>query len=301
MFCRPGIAAILCGCCVSIFGHHNYTVPNVADPQRMLALYHFDNEAGGIGTLFDSPGFATPGGLRVATPSAGGTSLTTSTDVSYPVLGPNSITFNDRQSLITDVDFAETVEDCTIEFWIKWKPGMTSSTLLVGANAGPKVCITRDNSNSLNDGFGILTAHGDFRSAPGFTDWTEWDSEPTTNGWWVMGMAIHSEGTTTMSDPNTGHEDEVYLPGSFAIFFVNDHVVGDYNAQSEFLGKVDISGMKLHDRSNLYVRCDAGRGVMLDDFIFWKEDLTQGGTVLNELFDNGRGDAASGIADWVIY
>src|SRR5690606_29534322 len=98
-------------------GHHSYTRPNVADPARMLALYHFDNESGHVGSYFSSPGFATPRGLRVATPSAGGNRLTTGTDVSYPVLGPNSVLFNDRQSLVSDEDFAETVGDCTIEFW----------------------------------------------------------------------------------------------------------------------------------------------------------------------------------------
>jgi len=283
------------------YSHHSYTRPNIADPARMLALYHFDNEPGNVGSYFSSPGFSTARGLRVATPSAGGNSLTTGTDVSYPVLGPNSILFNDRQSVVSDEDFAETVGDCTIEFWIKWAPGMASSTLLVGANAGPKILITRDNTNSMNDRFGVQTAHGDFRSAPGFTDWTEWDSEPSTNGWWVMAMAIHSTGTSVVVDPNTGHEDEVYNPGSFAIFFVNDHPVGDYNAQSEFLGKVDIAGMTLHDRSNLYVRCEAGRGVMIDDFIFWKEDLTQGGTVLHELFDNGRGEPPARVEDWGNY
>lgn len=296
-----GVALVCFIAAGKVQGHHNYTRPNTPDPGRMLALFDFDDAQGTIGTYFESPGFDSARGLRVATPSAGGNSLTTSTDVAYPVLGPNSVLFNGRQSLISDMDFAETVGDCTIEFWVKWQPGSAISTLQVGANAGPKLVLTRDYSNSLNDRFGILTAHGDFRPAPGFTDWTEWDSEPTINGWWVMAMAIHSAGTETVIDPDSGHEDEVYKPGSWAIFFVNDHPVGDYNASAEFLGKVDISGMTLHSRSNLYVRNDAGSGVMIDDFIFWKEDLTQGGAVLHELFDNGRGPDPSGVKDWRQY
>jgi hypothetical protein len=40
---------------------------------------------------------------------------------------------------------------------------------------------------------------------------------------------------------------------------------------------------------------------MIDDFIFWKEDLTRGGAVLHELFDNGRGPDPSGVTDWKHY
>lgn len=283
----------------SAVAHHNYTRPNVGDASRMLALYHFDNEPGTVGSEFSSPGFATPRGLRVSTPTAGGATLTTTTDVAYPVLGPNSVQFNGRQSLVTTESFAETIEDCTIEFWIKWRPEMTSSTLLVGANAGPKVMITRDNTNSLNDRFGIQTAHGDFRSAPDFGDWTEWESEPSTNGWWVVAMAIHSTGVDVEEDDH-GHEDAVYKAGSYAIFFVNNHPVGLWGGDGAFLGKVDISGMALHDHSNLYVRCEEGAGVMVDDFIWWKEDLTRDGTELFDLFTNGRGEA-SGVDQWGLY
>src|SRR5690606_9594178 len=114
-------------------------------------------ESGAITTSFSSPGFPTPRELRIQAPTAGGNSLTTSTDVAYSVLGPHSVRFNDRQTLLTLEDFSETVLDCTIEVWIKWSPDMTASTLQVGANAGPKLLIARDNLNSLNDRFGILT------------------------------------------------------------------------------------------------------------------------------------------------
>lgn len=232
--------------------------------------------------------------------------MTITTDVysppSFPaVLGPRAVQFNGVQDLKTVQSFSEITGDATIEFWVRWPVANADQfTLEVGAEDGPRVIISRVNNNASLDKFGVLGKDGEYRQAATFTDWAEWNEEfeSVNSYWWVMAMTIKSAGIEEV-----GNGEYVYKAGSFAIFFVNNHELGFYDPANnfEFTGKVSLDGLKVSPASKLLVRNSMGGNVKVDDFIFWTEDLSNGGNNFSGLFTDGRGPVLSSVSTWELY
>lgn len=244
--------------------------------------------------------------LKVLSPEPGDSSISITTDVynspSVPaVLGPRSVQFNGRQALKTETSFSEVIGDATVEFWLRWPlSGADSFTLEVGAEDGPRVVVARANNNTSFDKFGILGKDGEYRAAATFTNWAAWNDEfeAVNSYWWVLAMTVKSTGIDDI-----GNGEIAYRAGSFAIFFINNHELGlfDPNNNFEFMGKVDLGGLKVSPSSKLMVKTSSGSKVKVDDFLFWKKDLSNGGNNLEGLFSNGRGPDPSSVAEWSLY
>lgn len=253
----------------------NWDRVNAVDADT-LALYHFDNATADLAPV-ESPLNA---GLDLA-PSSALAPITVSSDVVSGIFAPQSIRLMTTQTLQSTSALTDVSGDLTIEFWFKWLPTMTSSTLQVGLGSGARVLLARDVLYPVNDRFGVGGGHGTFRSAPGFVDWPSVGEEHADlNTWYHIGLAIHSTGI--VYDEVSGHD--AYAAGSVARMYLHGHAVGIP------VTEIDLGGMQVHNSSRVTVRI-AGAGVALDELAIWKKDWTANGTNPDPFGDGRGGDA----------
>ena len=270
--------------------HVHWSRPNDTAPD-CLALYHLNDASAAPGSVLSAaPG--QPAGLGLLVGSPAGAPMTITTDVAEPFFGPGSLALASTQSAESSAPLTDLDGDLTIEFWFKWEPTMTSSSLQVGLESGARLQVTRDMSTPANDRFGVAATHGDFRSAPGFTNWADVGSEEASlNHWHHVALTISSAGIHY--DSALGHD--VYSTGTVARIYLNGHATG---AAPHTL---DLTGLRVHDTSRLQIRALGGGGVLIDEVTIWKKDWSENGTVPNP-FSDGRGAGApAAVPMWRLY
>lgn len=270
--------------------HVHWSRPNDADPD-CLALYHLNDASAAPGSvLAAAPGQPAGHGLLVGPPA--GLPMTITADVAEPFLGPGALALGSAQTAESGDSLAGLDGDLTIEFWFKWEPSMTSSSLQVGLGSGARLQVTRDVSNPAHDRFGVAATHGDFRPAPGFTNWADVGSEEAPLDRWIhAALTITSAGIH--NDPALAHD--VYSTGTVARFYLNGHATG---AAPHTL---DLTGLRVHDASRLQIRCLDGGGVLIDEVTVWKKDWSDGGTASHP-FSDGRGAGTpAAVPLWRLY
>jgi len=263
--------------------HVHWTRVNGVDPET-VALYHFENTTSQVippsGNLDQNLGL---------TPFSGASSITGTADTPAAIFDPGALALNETQTLRTTATVTNLAGDLTIEFWFKWVPAMTSSTLEVGLASGARVMIARDTAVPVNDRFGVAGTHGSYVSAPAFTNWADYgEEEGSLNEWRHLALAIHSAGIHF--DPVSAHD--VYSTGTTGLLIYNGHPVG-------FLPYTfNLSGLKVHDASRLTVVM-RGNGVVIDELTIWQRDWTENGTKFDS-FSNGRGGQTR-VSGWDDY
>ncbi len=270
------ISAVALAMPAPLMAHVHWTKGNQLDSD-LIALYHFDSHdtaPGDILAVVD--GLPANRGLVVGATAGTGTSAVHDTAESF--LGPHSIRMTSTQDLLSAASVRDTDGDLTIEFWFKWDPSVTSQKVTVGLASTAKVVIARDTINPANDRFGIEFTHGDYVSAPGFTNWeVVGDEEASLGEWRHYAVTIHSTGMTY--DPVSNHDK--YNPGTEAIIWLNGHATGSSPH------KVSLEGMQAHDASRIRIRNTNGT-IYIDEFTIWSKDWAQNGSLHNP-FSNGRG------------
>jgi hypothetical protein len=259
-----------------LMAHVHWTRGNQLDSD-LIALYHFDSHNTAPGdVLAVVNGLPANRGLTVGATAGAGTSAVHDTAESF--LGPHSIRMSSTQDLLSAATVPNTDGDLTIEFWFKWDPTVTSQRVTVGLASTAKIVIARDTINPTNDRFGIEFTHGDYVSAPGFTNWEDvGDEEASLGEWRHYAVTIHSTGMTY--DPVSNHDK--YNADTEAIFWLNGHATGSSPH------KVSLEGMQVHDASRIRIRNTNGT-IFIDEFTIWAKDWAQNGAV-HHPFSNGRG------------
>jgi hypothetical protein len=263
-----------------LMAHVQWTQGNQLDAD-LIALYHAESHSTAPGNVLAAVnGLPANRGLTVGTTAGTGTSAVHDTPESF--LGPHSIRMTSTQDLLSAATVPNTDGDLTIEFWFKWDPTVISQRVTVGLASTAKIVIARDTANPANDRFGIEFTHGDYVSAPGFTNWEEVGEEEASMGEWRhYAVTIHSTGMTY--DPVSGHDK--YNSGTEAMLWLNGHATGSSPH------KVSLEGMQVHDASRIRIRNTNGT-IFIDEFTIWSKDWAQNGSVHNP-FSNGRGVAPS--------
>lgn len=216
------------------------------------------------------------------TPTSALVQITTGTDVPSAIFGPHSLQLTQSQTLRSTATVSDLTGDLTIEFWFKWLPTMTSSTLQVGLASGAKIMIARDALNSANDRFGVAGTHGSYRSTNGFVDWPNvGEEEAGLNTWRHLGLTIHSAGIAF--DPAAEHD--VYLPGTVGRMYLFGHAAALPPTDIE----IDLAGLKVHDASAIQLQM-TGSGIAVDEITIWKKDWSENGSN-HHPFSDGRGNA----------
>jgi hypothetical protein len=184
-------------------------------------------------------------------------------------------------------------KDVTIEFWLRWDPAPSASSIEIGFRSGSKLRITRDTVTPANDQFAIFATHGTFVSAPGFTNWVDVGVDEAPLGDWIhFAVAIDSTGSTF--DVNSNHHK--YNAGSVARFYINGHAFGNAPHTVPIDGTLDI-----HAESSLLTIRNISGAVTIDEVAIWSADLSDGGTVSNP-FANGRGTGVPlSVRDWQFF
>lgn len=256
--------------------HVHWTRVNTVD-STTLFLSHGDNATTTL--LPAEPPLNADLGL---TPTSAAAPITTSTDVAGSLFGPHSITLTQPQTLQSTASLTNVSGDLTIEFWFKWLPTMTSSTLEVGLGSGARIRIARDTANPAQDRLGVAGTHGTYLSVPQFPNWNAiGEEEASLNEWRHMGLTIHSTGL--VYDGAQGHD--VYAPGSIGRIYLNGHLLGVHPAQT-----IDLAGLPVHDASRVVLRMQ-GAGMAIDELAIWSKDWSENGSNTNP-FGNGRGGAS---------
>lgn len=215
------------------------------------------------------------------TPTSATATITTSPDVVGSIFGPQSVTLTKDQTLQSTASLAGVSGDLTVEFWFKWLPDMTSSTLEFGLGSGARILVARNTADPAKDRFGVAAPHGSFRSAPGFVSWVATGDEyASLNIWRHIGLTIHSTGTVL--DGITGQR--VYGPGSTGRMYYYGHLMGIDPDTT-----IDLAGLPIQETSSVILRM-AGAGMAVDELTIWSKDWSDNG-LHNNPFGNGRGNA----------
>jgi hypothetical protein len=293
---RSARAAALC--CLLIaqavnyaWAHVDWTRANDIDPQ-CLALFHITSSSVTPGeTIQTAAGLPTSQSLLIETPI--GLPPTTVSGTPDPVLDPLAIRFRSQVRCQSTATLANLAGDMTLEMWFRWDPLLTSASLQFGFRSGARLLITRDTTSPSLDRFGISATHGDFVSAPGFTDWAVLGSEEAGLGDWIH-AAVTIDSAGMHLDPSLAHD--VYSTGTVARFWLNGHAAGS------FPHTVDLTGSRVHDSSRLVLECLAGDGIEADEATIWTKDWSTAGTVSAPFSDGrGSGTVSSSVSDWELY
>lgn len=216
-------------------------------------------------------------------------------DVLTDVLAPASLALDgDIQFRGSEIIPDANMKDLTVEAWIKWDDFATSSDLRLGTG-DRALRLIRNAADPSVDAIGLQGSHGVWRPHPGFTGWDQLPSAVSDGQWFHVAMVIHNTG---MHD-HEGHWH--YNEGSFAMIFVNGKLIG----QGTGADRIDISenyeDLVFHasDRIALWQTAGDSR-ILVDEFTIWQRYFTQGGTVLNGLFSDGRGGPAA-VSGWTLY
>lgn len=294
--------------------HVTWTQVNQYD-STAIAMYHLNDTDTTTGQVLDvAPGWTAPRNLVIAAPTTGpgfasaasgpeaffGTALRLNgavrADSTYNAgyddpayVGPdtNGTLPGDNTNGPDLVD-----KDLTIEFWLKWDPAPSASSIEVGLRSGSKLRITRDTVTPANDQFAVFATHGTFVSAPGFTNWVAVGEEEAPLDEWIhVAVAIDSTGSTF--DVPSGHHK--YNAGSVARFYLNGHAVGAAPHTAALDGALDF-----HSESSLLTIRSLSGAVTIDEVAIWGTDLSVAGTVAGP-FANGRGSGVSSVRDWSLH
>lgn len=286
---RLWLTALFCAAVLPAVAHVNWSQVNSIDPD-CLGLYHVDENLTTTGDVLAVPtGMPVDRGLNL---EASVTPVATVSDVPKAIFAPKALSLANAVTLRSTETLANLTGDLTVEAWLKWESGFTSSSVQFGLQSGAKLRITRSTTTPALDQFGIQGTHGGYRTAPGFTNWNDVGSEEAPIGSWLhVGFTIQSTGIHY--DSTLAHD--VYSTGSTARLYLNGHAVGTPQTL------IDVSGLQVHDGSKLIVQ-NLGGTVLLDEITMWKRDWSNNGTVSNP-FSNGRGSGTfnSSISDWSIY
>ncbi len=278
-----GLMVIATAClAVPAFAHVHWTRVNAVD-EATVALYHFENV-----TEQEAPAESPlPAGLALI-PSSALQPIAALEDTAGAIFGTHSVRLG-TQTLLSTLSAPDLDGDLTIEFWFKWLPTMTSSTVEIGLRSGARIHVSRDVLHPGNDRFGVAGTHGSFVDAPGFTNWIDvGEEEASLNEWRHLGVTIHSAGL----EYNTALGHDVYRAGSVARLYLNGHAVGLYPYA------IDVAGFQVHDASRIAITM-RGDGVAVDEFAVWRKDWSENGSVDNP-FSDGRGEQAD-VAEWSLY
>jgi len=279
---HPMLVVIITSLVVPAYAHVHWNRVNGVDPET-IALYHFENASAQVAP--PSENLAPNLGLTVFS----GASITSTIDTPDTIFQPNALTLDATQTLRTTATVTDLAGDLAIEFWFKWAPDMTSSTLEVGLSSGARLMIARDTANPANDRLGVAGTHGSYMSAPGFTNWADFgEEEASLNEWRHLALSIHSTGIHF--DQAAAHD--VYSTGTTGLVMYNGHPVG-FTPFS-----FNLSGLRVHDASRLTVVM-RGAAIAIDELTIWRRDWTENGTKL-DAFSNGRGGQTR-VSGWEIY
>lgn len=274
---------------VSAWAHVNWTRINDVDPD-IVALYHMDGHDTAVGDELPvaSP---LPAGLNLVVGPTTGSGAFAEHDTAGAIFGPHALGMSSTQNFESTAVVLGASNDTTIEFWFKWDDTVTSQTLTAGYRRAAKIMIARDTLNPANDRFGIQFVHGDYVSAPGFTNWAEVSGEADLGEWHHVAATIHSTGTNY--DSGLGHD--VYNSGSVARMYLNGHATGMAPHT------IDITGKQLHDDSRIRIVNTNGT-VYIDEFTIWAKDWSENGAE-DHPFDDGRGSGNlnSSVKGWEAY
>lgn len=274
---------------VAAWAHVTWTRGNDVDPE-IVALYHMDEHDTAVGDQLPvAAPIPTDRNLTVGTTSGSGAFA--EHDVVSPIFGDHALGMASTQNFESAAALTGASEDLTIEFWFKWDDTVTSQTLTAGYRSAAKVMIARDTANPANDRFGIQFVHGDYVSAPGFTNWGDVADEAALGEWHHVGATIHSTGTNF----NAGLGHDVYNSGSVARVFLNGHATGSVPHT------IDITGKQLHDDSKIRIVNTNGT-VYIDEFTVWAKDWSENG-VEESPFADGRGSGSftADVKGWEAY
>ncbi len=272
------------------WAHVHWTKLNQADPS-LVGLYHFDSDNSQTGQMLHvAEAMPEERGLVIQAPDGEGLSKTQETN--GELFAPHALVFHSPQKVESE-DVVHGVEgDLTIEFFLRWDPDMTESSIEIGLSAGPKLRITRNVENPSQDQYGIQATHGDFVSAPGFPNWEALGEEEAALGEWRhVGVTIHSTGIHF--DESLQHD--VYNQGTVARFYWNGHLTGTVPAA------VDLTGVRVHDHSPVVINNIAGT-ITIDEFAVWNTDWSENGANHSPFADGrGIGTFQSHVNSWNLF
>lgn len=285
------LAVVLLLLAANASAHLHWTQVNSIDPDQ-FGLYHFDDATAAVGEVLDVPaGINASRGLTIGALTPPGAGMSISTNLPDTFFGPGSLRLDGTQR--ADSSFvipSGAAGDTTVEFWLKWDAAPSASDVQIGLRSSAKLRIVRDTATPANDKFGLLATHGDYVSAPGFTDWTAVGTEEAPLDEWIhFAVTVHSTGFTY--DSVAGHDR--WNAGSTARFFLNGHEVGAAPHS------VSVAGMQVHDDSKITVNNISG-AVTIDEVAVWGIDMSVNGTATAP-FANGRGSGISGVSDWALF
>jgi len=285
-----------------------WTMENFAAPD-MVALYHFDAES------------SVPREATVRTGVPAGTLVNHQLNELTLGQGQALEHYNFNDALRGDIDFSADVatgpfgmsalamngpvryrgkdifadanqEHFTVEAWVKWDDYNTSSNLLLGSG-DRGLRIIRDADNPLKDAIGFQGSHSVWRPSVAFSGWDSLENPVTDGQWFHVAMVIHNAGM----HEEAGHWH--FDAGSFAMFFVDGELVGKGTPND----RVDLSDEELvfhgSDRLALWQTAGTSR-ILIDELTVWQRDFTSGGTVVDGLFQDGRGGTSS-VENWMLF
>ncbi len=268
-----------------------WTRVNDSDPFA-LGVYHFEPPFHDPGQIIPTVQCLPVGrGLLIGSPA--GTDMVTSVDVPSGIFASHSMYFQSAQSSASVDTLSGLAGDLSIEAWFKWDNSLTSASVEFGLQSGAKIALRRDTLNPVNDRFGVAGTHGDYRPAPGFTNWGAVSPSMAPLGQWLhVGLAIHSVGQHYEPLPI---DHDVYSTGTLARLYLNGEPVGVTTTN------LDLTALKVHDASKLRINNLIGK-TYLDEVTMWNKDWSQNGAVAGP-FDNGRGTGLCNSAgpEWIKY
>lgn len=182
-------------------------------------------------------------------------------------------------------------KNLTIDFWLKWDPAPSASSIEIGLRSGSKLRITRDTTTPANDQFAIFATHSTFVTAPEFTNWVDVGIDEAPLDEWIH-FAVTIESTGSTFDVPSGHHK--YNAGTLARFYLNGHEVGSAPHTAPLAGTLDF-----HSESSLLTIRNISGAVTIGEVAIWSADRSNAGTATNP-FANGRGSAAS-VENWMSY
>lgn len=190
--------------------------------------------------------------------------------------------------------------DLTIEFWLKWDPAPSASSVEVGFRRGSRLRITRDTATPANDQFAVVATHGTIVSAPGFTNWVDVGTEEAPLDEWIH-FAISIDATGNYYDATPGITHHFYDTGSVARFYINGHAVGTAPHTVALNGNPSsTNNLQIHGEYSKLTINNISGNVTIDDVAVWAADLSEAGTIANP-FANGRGNVASSVEMWHVF
>lgn len=249
------------------------------DP-RVVAFYHFDDAITTAGNIIATDA-CLPQNRNMTTGASAGLPMISTADTPGSPLDPQGLNLRSAQDAATGT-VLQGLADTTTEFWFKFNGSSPVWRTEIGLGSNNKIRIIRDQATPANDFFGLAASHGDTAEPAGFIDWPTLGSNAPTGEWLHAALSIDSPGF--VNNVALGHD--VWLPGSKAYFFLNNN----------YLGSVDISGLRAHHDSAIRIRHTSG-DMSVDELAIWRYDWTNAGTDLAP-FDDGRGDGGYSPMLW---